>query len=256
MVTALAQPQPIRQPHAQGFENYLNYPNYPGEADLPSEYHPMENSLHADQVRLLVTILQYYWQGREDYFIGDNLTIFYSLEQTKKNEFRGPDFFVVKNTSNRPRNSWVVWEENKFPEVIIELLSPSTAAQDRGEKKEVYEQRFRTPEYFWFSPETGEFEGFRLQGNRYVAIQPNQQGWRWSQELDLFLGIHDGLLRYFTADGNLIPTPIDFGNEQARRAEAEAQRADTAIQRADTAIQRVEQLAAKLRALGIDPDQP
>ncbi|NOT63061.1 MAG: Uma2 family endonuclease, partial [Acidobacteria bacterium] len=124
MVTALAQPKTKETRRAQIPENY------PREADLPSEYHPMENSLHADQVRLLITILQYYWQGRQDYFIGDNLTIFYSLEQTKKNEFRGPDFFVVKNTSNRPRNSWVYWEENKFPEVIIELLSPGTATQD------------------------------------------------------------------------------------------------------------------------------
>jgi Uma2 family endonuclease len=43
----------------------------------------------------------------------------------------------------------VVWEEGgRYPEVIFEFLSPSTRQADRTVKKELYEQVFRTPEYY------------------------------------------------------------------------------------------------------------
>ena len=103
MVTALAQPKTKESRRSPWAENYANYP---GEADLPSEYYPMENSLHALQTHLLRMILSLYWKDRSDYFIGDNLTIYFSLEQTKKHDFRGPDLFVAKNTDGRHRNSW------------------------------------------------------------------------------------------------------------------------------------------------------
>jgi Uma2 family endonuclease len=62
---------------------------------------------------------------------------------------------LVKQTDKRPRNSWVVWEENgKYPDLIIELLSDSTANVDRGLKKALYQDHFRTPEYFLFAPDS------------------------------------------------------------------------------------------------------
>ena len=261
MVTTMAQPKLQPQPRWHRREEWTEI--YPREADLPSEVYPMENSLHSLQIRLLINILEAYWEDRNDIFIGDNLTIYFSLEQTKKHDFRGPDIFIVKNTSPRQRNSWVVWEEGKFPNIIIELLSPETAANDRGVKKDTYEQRFQTPEYFWFDPETGEFAGFRLAGGHYVEIQLNEKGWRWSQELELYLGLHQSLLRYFTASGEMVPAPREDSKQQrlraeaeARRADAEARRADAEAQRAEVAQQRIEELNAKLRDLGIDPNQP
>lgn len=237
MVTAMAQPQAQR--YGKTAEEWSAL--LPREADLPSEVYPMENSLHAAQVRLLVTILEAYWADRHDYFIGDNLTVYFSYEQTKKHDFRGPDFFVVTDTDPRHRNSWVIWEENKFPDLIIELLSETTVDNDRGVKKDEYERRFRTPEYFWYSPETGEFAGFRLRGERYEEIPLDERGWRWSEVLNLYLGAHEGFLRYFTPRGELLPTPLMEAQQQARRADSEKQRAD--------------KLAARLRELGLDPDQ-
>ncbi len=78
--------------------------------------------------------------------------------------FRGPDFFVVLGTESKPRKSWVVWEEGgKYPHVIVEILSESTATTDRELKKEIYQDIFRTPDYFWFSLYTQEFAGFHSQ---------------------------------------------------------------------------------------------
>jgi hypothetical protein len=135
----------------------------------------------------------------------------------------------------------VVWEEGgQYPDLIIELLSDSTAQTDQNLKKELYQNRFRTPEYFWFSPETLEFEGFRLVNQRYEAIAPNQAGCRWSETLGLFLGVREGQLRYFLASGELVPTP----GEAAAQAEAAAAQAE----------ERSQRLAEQLRALGVEPD--
>ena len=64
----------------------------------------------------------------------------------------GPDVFFVLGVSKGDRLRWVVWEEGKGPDVVIELLSPSTAAQDKEEKKQIYQDRLGVPEYFWYAP--------------------------------------------------------------------------------------------------------
>jgi Uma2 family endonuclease len=221
----------------------------PDASQLLSDEPEMESSLHYAQLALLVACLEFLWRDRTDYFIGANLTIYFSRQQLRNRDFRGPDFFLVKQTEKRPRNSWVVWEEDgKYPNLIIELLSNSTANTDRTLKKTLYQDRFRTPEYFWFSPETLEFEGFRLVGHEYELIQSNSSNWRWSEELELYLGMEGRQLRYFTAEGDLIPTP----EEAALRERAQAEQAQ---QQAEQAQQRADRLAEQLRSLGVEPDE-
>ncbi len=112
------------------------------------------------------------------------------------------------------------------------MLLDSTANVDKTLKKELYQTRFRTPEYFWFSPETLELEGYHLVNQTYEAIITNEKGLLWSHILGLHLGIHNDQLRYFLASGELVPTPV----EAAEQAE-----------------ERAAQLAEQLRSLGIEP---
>ncbi|NJP08944.1 MAG: Uma2 family endonuclease [Leptolyngbyaceae cyanobacterium RU_5_1] len=220
----------------------------PDASQLLSDEPEMESSLHYAQLALLVACLEFLWRDRTDFFIGANLTIYFSRQQLKNRDFRGPDFFLVKQTEKRPRNSWVVWEEDgKYPNLIVELLSISTAESDRTLKKALYQDRFRTPEYFWFSPETLEFAGFRLVGHEYQPIPPNPHRWLWSNELGLYLGIEKRQLRYFTADERLVPTPEEVALQEQREKLQERQEKELAQQRA-------EQLAERLRSLGIDPE--
>ena len=229
----------------------IEYP--PG--DLESQEPPLESYLHLQQLLLLMMGLDWFWKDRNDYFAAGNLTIYYSPEQQKTRNFRGPDFFVVLNTEHKPRNSWVVWEEGgKYPNIILELLSPSTANIDRTEKKEIYQDIFRTPEYFWFSPNTLEFQGFELIRGEYESIQPNEQGLLWSQQLQLFLGIHEQKLRFFTLEGELVPTPEESAQTEKQQREATQQQLDTAQQQLEAERQQREKLAAKLRELNIDPE--
>jgi len=214
----------------------------PDTSQLESNEPEMESSVHYAQLALLVACLEWLWRDRDDFFIGANLTIYFSRQQLKNREFRGPDLFVAAATENRPRKSWVVWEEDgKYPDLIIELLSESTATIDRTLKKDLYQSRFRTPEYFWFSPETLEFAGFRLVGQTYQPIVPTASGWLWSETLALYLGIYNQQLRYFNQAGELILTP----QEAAAQAQQQAERAQ----------QQAERLAAQLRSLGVEPEE-
>ncbi|MFN7217889.1 Uma2 family endonuclease [Microcystis sp.] len=187
-------------------------------------------------------------KSRLAYYASGNLTIYYNAEQLKKRDFCGSDFFVVLDTEKRPRKSWVVWgEQGKYPDVIVEILSDSTANIDRNNKKILYQNTFRTPNYFGFDPNTLELQGFRLIDGQYQAISPNEQGYLWSEQLGLYLGIFDRKLRYFTADGQLVPTPQEAELQQRQAKEQ-------ALLEKERERQAKEKLAAKLRELGIDPD--
>jgi Uma2 family endonuclease len=210
--------------------------------ELWSDEPQLETPLHLEQIILLLTGLKWWWRERSDFFASGNISIYYEKQkiQKKPHKSRGPDFFVVLNTQPKERKSWVVWqEENRFPNLIIEILSNRTAKTDRTTKKSLYQDTFKTPEYFWFHPYTLEFSGFRLIEGLYQPIGLTDQGWRWSEELGLFLGIYDrqflGIydrqLRYFTREGNLIPT-------LAEQAEAEYQQRQLAQQQAETERQQ------------------
>lgn len=202
--------------------------------DLYSDEPTLETELHLEQIMLLIKCLKWLWRDRNDFYAAGNLTIYYSQNKRKNEDFRGPDFFVVLDTERKLRKSWVVWEEDgQYPNLIVEILSESTANTDKEAKKKLYQNTFRTPDYFWFDPYTLEFAGFHLLDGEYEALEPNEQGHLWSKQLGLYLGIHEGLLRYFTQEGKLVPTPEEIAEDAQHKAE---------------------KLAAKLRELNIDPD--
>ncbi|MEM1252860.1 MAG: Uma2 family endonuclease [Cyanobacteria bacterium P01_H01_bin.21] len=187
--------------------------------DLYSDEPTLETDLHLRQMLLLIASLEWLWQARDDFFVSGNLTVYFSPRQLKNQDFRGPDFFVVLGTEQRSRKSWVVWEEEgKYPNVIIEILSESTAKTDRETKKLLYQDTFRTPEYFWFDPESLEFCGFVLMAGTYQPIEPSENGYLWSQQLELYLGLHDSRLRFFTPTGNLVLSPEETVLKEKKRA--------------------------------------
>ncbi len=211
--------------------------------DLWSDEPPLESDLHRQQIDLLIRLLYWFWRERNDFYASGNLTIYYSPNQLKSEDFRGPDFFVVLGTEKKDRKSWVVWQENGlYPHVIVEILSKTTTKTDKVLKKEIYQNTFRTPDYFWFEPVTLELKGFHLLDGQYQSIEPNENNWLWSQQLNLYLGVYEGKLRFFTTEGELVPLPEE---EMSQRAEQERQRAEQAEQ-------EVARLRELLKAQGIE----
>jgi Uma2 family endonuclease len=234
-------------------------PTYP-PTNLYSDEPPLETDLHRQHIDLLIRLLQYWWRDRNDFYISGNLTVYYSASQTKKRDFRGPDIFIVLDVEKRDRRSWTIWEEDgKYPNVVIELLSSSTAEVDRTTKKTLYQNVWRLPEYFWFDPYSLEFMGFRLSEGQYEEIVANDQGRLRSAELDLELGIHQNKLRWFSADGTLIPLPEEIERQARLQAEQlvdqERQAKEQERQAKEQERQAKERLEAYLRSQGIDPNQ-
>lgn len=208
-------------------------------SNLWSDEPPLESDFHRDQIDLLIRLLRHWWADREDVYISGNLTIYYNQQQIKTRDFRGPDFFVVLGTEKKDRRSWAIWDEQgKYPNLILEILSDSTKSVEMGLKKDLYQNTFRTPDYFWFDPYTQEFQGFHLVDGVYEPIPATAEGRLWSQQLSLYLGVWENRLRFFTAEGDLIPSPEELAAQER--------------QRADQADQELAALKAKLKAQGIE----
>jgi Uma2 family endonuclease len=239
--------------------DHLDQPSCP-PTNPYSDEPTLETDLHRRQIDLLIRLLEYWWRDRNNFYISGNLTVYYSATETKKRDFRGPDIFIVLDAEKRDRRSWVIWEEDgKYPNVVIELLSSSTAEVDRTTKKELYQNVWRLPEYYWFDPESLEFQGFRLINGSYEAIVPNDVGRLVSLELGLELGTHDRKLRWFTAEGMLIPLPEEIERQDKEQAQQIAVQEKLAKEQAEqiAAQEKLakERLEAYLRSQGIDPDQ-
>lgn len=243
----------------------------PGEDELPSDDgEPMETERHRQQMNLLLDSLRSAWRRRR-FYAGGNMFVYFSETQVKKNTFRGPDVFVVLNTSKRSRKSWVAWQEGKLPEVVIELLSDRTRHVDKGEKMRIYSQLWKTPEYYLFDPWSREFIGYRLEHGRYRRIKPDANGdldCEWlGLKLGLRFGTYDGdqthWLRWLTRRGKVLLSSEEQARaakerlKNARLAARTAQReAKTAQREAKTALaeaakerKRAEAAERKLKAL-------
>lgn len=187
---------------------------------------PLETNRHRIAMNTLIRSLQQAWRDRTDYFCGGNMFVYYSSQQARNRDFRGPDFFAVLDIDGSyPRQGWVVWDEGgRYPDVIVELMSSSTAEVDTGAKKDLYERVFKTRDYFVFDPfNPNSLAGWRLDANlRYQPIVPNEQGWLWSQTLGFWLGTWEGTidreptmwLRFYDEAGNLVPLPEEAAEQQ------------------------------------------
>jgi len=250
-------------------------PHLPTQDELPCDDGvPMETEQHRLQMELLINSLKpWLYQANKGYVSG-NMFVYFSPTQVKNEDFKGPDVFVVLGVSNHVRKSWLVWEEGKQPDIVIELLSESTASKDKDQKKKVYQNQLKVPEYYWFDPQNpNDFQGFRLKNRIYKKL-PLKDDSFISQSLGLKLtrwrGVYQNVesvwLRWAKFDGELLLLPDEAEAQRAdaeaqravqekQRADAEAQRAAQEKQRAELAEQRAERLAQLLREQGIDLDK-
>jgi Uma2 family endonuclease len=222
----------------------------PTQNDLPyDDNENMETLRHKYQMDILLETIYPWLEKRQDGFAGGNMFVYFSLSQVKNQDYKGPDFFCVLDVSQIERKSWVVWEEGKAPDLVIELLSESTANYDKNQKKLIYQNRMRVPEYFWYDPFNPEdWAGFSLVKGVYQPLQRDQQNRYLSEQLKLALvrwqGVYHGIdsvwLRWQTLDGELLPTDKEVSEVQKQRAEAEKQRAEAEKQRAEAEKQRAD----------------
>ena len=169
---------------------------------------------------------------------------------------RYPDLLIaldVDPAAYYESNGYIIGEQGKPPDFVLEVASASTADEDTGPKRLDYEA-LGISEY-WRFDETGDYHktklaGDRLAGGRYEPIDIEElddgvlQG--YSAALNLHLRWEQGELRWHDpATGQHILTYDD----QRARAESERAARMEAAARAETAEARAEAAEAELRRL-------
>ena len=140
-----------------------------------SDGKPMaETDVHRAVMVDLIAVLEAYYADDPMTYISGDLLMFY--EEGDKRRHLAPDVFVVRGVAKGRRLNYLIWEEGKGPDVVIEVTSKSTRKEDQGPKRALYRERLVVPEYFQFDP-FGEYlrpslQGFRLVDGDYRPIEP------------------------------------------------------------------------------------
>ena len=166
-----------------------------------------------------------------------------------------PDLLIAFNVNPKAgsdRNGYVISEQGKPPDFVLEIASPSTGRRDVTIKRDGY-AALDIPEYWRFDDSGGQHHGAPLAGDRLIngTYQPipierldavTFQG--YSAVLNLYLRWEQGQLGWYDpATGRHI---IRFSDER-ERADAERQARIAAEVRAAAAAARVRELEAELR---------
>ncbi len=193
-----------------------------------------ENTL---QFQWIVTLKENLDALLPDFVAGDLL--WYPVEGDNKTR-QAPDVLVAIGRPKGRRGSYRQWVEGGIPpQVVFEVLSPGNTLPEMYRKLLFYEHN-GVEEYYVYDPDTAVLSGWIRNDHRLLEIE-TMDGW-----VSPCLGIRFQTgeeLEVYRPDGRRFLT---FGELMTK--------ADEAQTRADEAERRAEALAAKLRALGMDPD--
>ncbi len=234
--------------------NYNPLDCLPSAEDLPdSDDTPVDNELQDLIPTLLKASLALLWAERWDWYFGVDMGIYYHPDEPSI----VPDGFlslgVERVIDEDLRLSYVVWEEQKMPIFVLEVVSH----RRRGEysfKKQSY-QDMGVLYYAVYNPlrrRKSSMELYKLVEGVYQLQSGNPV---WLPEVGLGIGSYRGIyqgiqrqwLSWFDEVGNKFPTP-----EEA--IQIERQRAQDAEVIAQQQRELAQKLAAQLRKMGIDPE--
>lgn len=217
-----------------------------------SDGKPMaETDWHRRVMFDLIEMLAHRYEDDPNTYVSGDLLLFY--EEGNRRKHVAPDVFVVFGVVDKERPYYLLWEEGRSPDVIIEVTSKTTRREDQTKKRTLYQDVLKVPEYFQFDP-FGDYlkpplQGLRREGDVYVPIEM-VDGRLPSQELGLHLERDGTWLRlYDPATGEYLTTARE--RAALARDEAREERERTAAARDETREERerADRAEAELRHL-------
>lgn len=248
---------------------------------------PVDNLFSEKQMRLLADSLYSGWIGPSDgrpFLATANVALYYALRTPPL----VPDLLLSlgvtppADPAPKENRSYFVWEYGKAPELVVEIVS-NRKGNELGDK--LLDYALAGVSYYVV------FDPFQALGEAYLRVFARQgNGFReinerWLPGVELGLTLWEGpfedcpptlWLRWVDKNGALVATGAEASAAASQRAAEASQRAKQADQRAAEADQRAaeadqraeqasqqasqerrqrEELLAKLRARGIDPEQ-
>jgi Uma2 family endonuclease len=208
-----------------------------------------ETDLHRHLMLELIETLKERFAADPNTYVSGTILVFY--EDGNKRRHVSPDVLVVRGIPKTRRDNYLIWEEGKAPDLVIELTSKTTRVEDMRGKSGLYRTVLRVPEYYLFDPRTEyldpPFQGYRLRRGRYSAIKP-VDGRLPSDVLGLHLERDGQELRFRDpVTGTRLPTPAEArAAAEVKRATAEAERA--AVEADNERLRReIEELKRKMQ---------
>jgi Uma2 family endonuclease len=219
------------------------------EIDYPtSDGKPMaETELHRDIMVDLIETLKDHFAADPMVFVTGDLLLFY--EEGNRRKHVAPDVFVVRGVPKLPRREhYLMWREDKGPDVVIEVTSKTTRAEDQKKKLTLYRDALKVPEYFLFDPREEwlkpSLQGHRLTAEGYIPIGP-VAGRLPSEVLGLHLSREGVELRLFDPQaGRRLPT----FRERIVDSEAGRLLLETRLQLAEARLELAEERLARSEA--------
>ena len=143
--------------------------HYPESNGLPLA----ETRFQYDSLTYAAGALDVHFRDRSDVAVEGNRLLYYVEGDPRLRV--APDVFVVFGVPKRRRRIYLLWEEGKAPDFVLEITSRSTRRQDAGFKRDLY-ARLGVREYWLFDP-TGDWldprlQGYRLSGDHYEPLSP------------------------------------------------------------------------------------
>jgi Uma2 family endonuclease len=234
-------------------EYSIALPQLPTAAELPdSDDTPVDNELQNLIPNLLLAILSAVWSDRQDWFFGVDMGIYYLPTAPRKSIV--PDGFlslgVERRRQQRGRLSYVLWEENWIPPILVVEVVSQTYGGEYDTKMSKYLDLgvlyyvIYNPDH-WQRDDHAPFEVYKQIDDEFIL---RSQERFWIPELQLAIGVDVGIygdwerewLFWFNQDGERFPSP----DERVEQAQQQAQQAQ----------QDLEDLRNRLKQRGIDPD--
>ena len=186
-----APPRPA--PKALRAEAPVHYPESDGRpmAEPPAHWHAMVD---------FASPLHGFFKDRPDAYVGSNMLMYHAEGDNRRSV--SPDVFVAFGVPKLPeRRVWLVWEEGKAADFVLEVTSRSTRREDEVGKKALY-ARLEVREYWQFDP-LGECLDPRLRGcvlgadGKYRQVDLEERGGALCHDslLGVTLRLEDGRLR-------------------------------------------------------------
>ena len=227
----------------------------PSSEELPdSDDTPVDNQLQHLIPGLLESILALIWSQRWDWFFGVDMGIYYDPDKSAI----VPDGFlsigIPRFIDEGLRPSYVLWEEQKFPILVLEVVS-KTYRDEHTTKAEIYAQELGILYYVVYNPQRKRKESlevYKLVNGEYVLIPGNPV---WLPEIGVGIGwergTYQGITRewlyWFDEQGKRFLTP------EERILQSEEQRLESERKRLESE-EKANKLAEMLKKLGVDPE--
>lgn len=226
---------------------------------------PVDNILSEKQQRLLTEPLYSSWAGpegdteegkRRPFLIAANVGLFPAVHQPAivPDVFLSLDVQVPPDFHEKRHRTYFFWEFGKAPEVVIEIVSNREGHELESKRRDY--ARIGIGYYVVYDP-------LQQLGEQLLYVFERRGGGTYEPRTDHYFSeiglgvtlwegvyedVHQTWLRWCDEQGVVIPTGAERAAQEADRAQREAERAQREADRAT-------RLAAKLRELGVNPDE-